>query len=355
MIAAIVVLAAVLAGIIFLNVWLCCRRKRAAHKAATRALTSGLLDLVTPETRNRHSFPRESSDCESGGWGPELSHVVDFSSSGAVIPFSELSIGEKIGMGSSGAVMRASWRGTPCAVKRLNAALADQTFCDEISLLRELRHPQIIQFLGASHQTPDWHIVTEFAERGSLEGVLQDGRIDLPLLRRVDMARDAATGLNFLHLSGIIHRDLKSANLLVTADWRIKIGDFGLSRHIDHATITLGPAGTPAWSAPEVLRGDKYELSADVYSYGVCLWELTTRKTPFEGVVSTKVLMSVCQGMRPVVPLETGAELSRLITDCWHGIARQRPTFSNVLERLDSVQAEAQAAAEAEAAAAARG
>ena len=99
---AIGVLAAVLAGIIFLNVWLCCRRKRAAHKAATRELTSGLLDLVTPETRNRHSFPRESSDCESGGWGPELSHVVDFSSSGAVIPFSELSIGAKIGMGSSG-------------------------------------------------------------------------------------------------------------------------------------------------------------------------------------------------------------------------------------------------------------
>lgn len=296
---------------------------------------SGLIDMVE---RGR------GSDFD----GESRLDLIDFQSTGAVMAFSELTIGEKVGVGASGVVMKGNWRGTTVAVKRLNSMLSNEQarhFRDEIKLLIRLRHPQIIQFLGAAFHAPDWYVLTEFAERGSLDAALADEqRIGLPWYRRSAMARDAAAGMNFLHQSQIIHRDLKSANLLVTADMRVKIADFGLSRKFDTAVaMTLGPVGTPAWSAPELLQGEKYSTKIDVYSYGVCLWEIATRETPYQGMPSARVMMSVCNGMRPLIPLTVSKEWSSLISDCWHEAPRLRPSFDQVLLRLDKVQAAAAA------------
>ena len=213
---------------------MCRSKKPKTRDRGGGSIARGLLELVSPRTRGRHSDEAGSLEERAGlvdmverGRGSDFD-LIDFQSTGAVTAFSELSIGEKVGTGASGVVMRGHWRGTEVAVKRLNSMLSNEQareFRDEIKLLIRLRHPQIIQFLGAAFHAPDWFVLTEFAERGSLDAVLADEqRIDLPWSRRVAMARDAAAGMDFLHQSQIIHRDLKSANLLVTADMRVKIG-----------------------------------------------------------------------------------------------------------------------------------
>ena len=105
--------------------------------------------------------------------------------------------------------------------------------------------------------------------------------------------------------------------------------------------MTLGPVGTPAWSAPELLQGEKYSAKIDVYSYGVCLWEIATREVPYQGMPSARIIMSVCNGMRPLIPLSVGEEWSSLISDCWHEAPRLRPGFDRVLPRLDKLEAAA--------------
>ena len=98
--------------------------------------------------------------------------------------------------------------------------------------------------------------------------------------------------------------------------------------------MMTGALGTPAWSAPELLQGLSYTAKIDVYSYGICLWELVTRLAPYQGMASTRIMMGVCSGMRPLIPLSTGDEMSRLIQDCWHEVPRLRPDFAQVLHRL---------------------
>ena len=286
--------------------------------------------------------------------------LVDFQASGAMIAFGELQLGEKIGFGGSGTVLAGSWRGTCCAIKRLNFMLDKEQarlFRDEIKLLSDLRHPQIIQFLGASYLTPDWYVVTELAERGSLMDVLHGvgqqahghvggGKVQLPPQRLLEMAIDGAKGMNFLHQSGVAHRDLKPANLLVTRRWGVKVCDFGLSRRFDNGehgvegSMTANVAGTVAYSAPELLQGERYTEKIDVYSWSLVLWEMAMREQPYKGLGAGRVAMSVVSGMRPQIPFDgscIGPALSKLIEECWHELPRMRPSFDVVCTRLEEM------------------
>jgi sterile alpha motif and leucine zipper-containing kinase AZK len=261
-----------------------------------------------------------------------------------MIPFGELSLGPKIGFGGSGTVLKGVWRGTPCAIKRLNFMLdkaAAARFRDEIKLLAALRHPKIIQFLGASFNSPDWYVVTEHAARGSLADVLRDHTVSFPPSRLLEMAVDGASGLDFLHQSNVVHRDLKTANMLVMESWALKICDFGLSRRFDDdmaAADMTGNLGTVCYAAPELLSGERYSEKIDVYSYAVCLWELATRRVPFQGVGSGRIAMSVVSGMRPQIPLSIGPALSQIIVDSWHEMPRLRPPFHALVERLRGLE-----------------
>jgi serine/threonine protein kinase len=89
------------------------------------------------------------------------------------------------------------------------------------------------------------------------------------------LASDAAVGMNFLHQSRIIHRDLKSGNMLVTQGFRVKICDFGISRSVDQQQTNMtGNLGTVPWTAPEMLKGERYDEKVDVYAFGICVWEI---------------------------------------------------------------------------------
>ncbi|KAL6622424.1 hypothetical protein ACP70R_032303 [Stipagrostis hirtigluma subsp. patula] len=262
------------------------------------------------------------------------------------ILWEDLVIGEQIGQGSCGTVYHALWYGSDVAVKVFSkqeySEEVIQTFRQEVSLMKKLRHPNILLFMGAVTSPQRLCIVTEFLPRGSLFRLLQRSTTKLDVRRRVHMALDIARGMNYLHHSSppIIHRDLKSSNLLVDKNWTVKVADFGLSRLKRETFLTTKTGkGTPQWMAPEVLRNEPSDEKSDVYSYGVILWELVTQKIPWENLNSMQVIGAVgFMNQRLDIPSDVDPQWTSIILSCWESDPQRRPSFQELLERLRELQ-----------------
>ncbi len=221
----------------------------------------------------------------------------------------ELEMGDPLGAGGYGEVYRARWRGTEVAVKMIPPAAfgkdTARSFIEEVRVMTALRHPNVVLFMAACTKPPKMCIVMEYMALGSLYEVLLElasymhspilfyllwltrfplGGLqllhnelipELPFTLKAKMAYQAAKGMHFLHSSGIVHRDLKSLNLLLDNKWNVKVSDFGLTQFKEDAKNNHGAAHQMSihWTAPEVLNEAKdidYAL-ADVYSFGtVC-------------------------------------------------------------------------------------
>ncbi|XP_042517650.1 serine/threonine-protein kinase EDR1-like [Macadamia integrifolia] len=262
------------------------------------------------------------------------------------IPWEDLVIGERIGLGSYGEVYHADWNGTEVAVKKfldqdfLGDALAE--FKSEVRIMSRLRHPNVVLFMGAVTRPPNLSIVTEFLPRGSLYRILHRPNCQIDEKRRIKMALDVARGMNCLHNSTptIVHRDLKSPNLLVDKNWNVKVCDFGLSR-LKHNTFlsSKSTAGTPEWMAPEVLRNEPSNEKCDVYSFGVILWELATLRMPWSGMNQMQVVGAVgFQNRRLDIPKEVDPVVARIIWECWQTDPNLRPSFAQLTTSLKPLQ-----------------
>ncbi|XP_071708542.1 uncharacterized protein [Rutidosis leptorrhynchoides] len=271
---------------------------------------------------------------------------IDTDSLDCEILWEDLVIGEQIGQGSCGTVYHALWYGSDVAVKVFSRQ--DYTddvilsFRQEVSLMKRLRHPNILLFMGAVTSPQRLCIVTEFLPRGSLFRLLQRNTTKLDWRRRIHMAMDIARGMNYLHHCHppIIHRDLKSSNLLVDKNWNVKVGDFGLSRikHETYLTTKTGK-GTPQWMAPEVLRNEQADEKSDIYSFGVVLWELTTEKIPWDSLNSMQVIGAVgFMNQRLDIPKDVDPRWASLIESCCCSEPQSRPTFQEILEKLKDLQ-----------------
>ncbi|CAG7890840.1 unnamed protein product [Brassica rapa] len=235
-----------------------------------------------------------SSASSCGSTSSSVMNKIDDTDSDGLeyeILWEDLTIGEQIGQGSCGTVYHGLWFGSDVAVKVFSKQEYSedviQSFRQEVLLMKRLRHPNVLLFMGAVTSPPRLCIVSEFLPRGSLFRLLQRNASKLDWRRRIHMALDIARGMNYLHHCSppIVHRDLKSSNLLVDKNWTVKVADFGLSR-IKHETYltTKSGKGTPQWMAPEVLRNE----SADE-NFGVVLWELATEKIPWETLNAMQV------------------------------------------------------------------
>ncbi|KAI3744832.1 hypothetical protein L1987_57925 [Smallanthus sonchifolius] len=254
------------------------------------------------------------------------------------IDFSELTVSTRVGIGFFGEVFRGIWNGTEVAIKVfLEQDLTAENmedFCNEISILSRLRHPNVILFLGACTRPPRLSMVTEYMEMGSLYYLihLSGQKKKLSWRRRLKMLRDICRGLMCIHRMKIAHRDIKSANCLVNKHWTVKICDFGLSRMMTESPMKdTSSAGTPEWMAPELIRNEPFTEKCDIFSLGVIMWELCTLNRPWEGLPPERVVYSVAnEGSRLDIP---EGPLGRLIADCW-AEPHERPSCEDILTRL---------------------
>ncbi|KAF8053349.1 hypothetical protein N665_1425s0001, partial [Sinapis alba] len=254
------------------------------------------------------------------------------------IDFSELTVGTRVGIGFFGEVFRGVWNGTDVAIKLfLEQDLTAENmedFCNEISILSRIRHPNVVLFLGACTKPPRLSMITEYMELGSLYYLIHMSgqKKKLSWHRRLRMLRDICRGLMCIHRMKIVHRDLKSANCLVDKHWTVKICDFGLSRIMtDENMKDTSSAGTPEWMAPELIRNEPFTEKCDIFSLGVIMWELSTLRKPWEGVPPEKVIFAVAhERSRLEIP---DGPLSKLIADCW-AEPQERPNCEEILRGL---------------------
>ncbi|KAJ7970541.1 Protein kinase [Quillaja saponaria] len=261
------------------------------------------------------------------------------------IQWNEIILKEEIGTGSFGTVHRADWRGSDVAIKILRKqdihTECYKEFLREVAIMKRLRHPNIVLFMGAITQPPNLAIVTEYVS--SLYELMQmpDAALVLNERCRLNMAYDVAKGMNYLHQfkPPIVHRDLKSPNLLVNDTFKVQICDFGLSRLKANTFLSSKrTGGTPEWMAPEVLRNERSNEKSDVYSFGVILWELVTLQQPWRDLIPSQVVAAVgFMGKRLEIPTYVNPEVAILIEICWAHEPWKRPSFSYVMKYLNQV------------------
>lgn len=306
--------------------------------------TTGTASYKSSGSSNAHEFvrnrPTEDADLHDMLYSNDTFKRCNIDSSKIIIY-------NVIGAGSFGEVLRGEYSACNVAIKRMHAFMAAKEadgFVGEIRLLMTLRHPNIVQFIGTSWiQGFGLCAVTEYMDRGDLTTVLESAK-DLGLTwgnSKMGMATDSAKGLAYLHGLDpvVIHRDLKSRNVLVATNYTAKLSDFGLSRAVS-TTSTMTVVGSNLWLAPEMIRGEKFTEKADVFSFGVVLTEFDTEKLPYHDLVTadgsrlTGVALAhqvAYKGRRPGFSAACHPGVRDLAMRCMDADPSRRPTAVEIL------------------------
>uniref|UniRef100_A0A665X589 non-specific serine/threonine protein kinase n=1 Tax=Echeneis naucrates TaxID=173247 RepID=A0A665X589_ECHNA len=259
------------------------------------------------------------------------------------IPEGQITLGQRIGSGSFGTVFKGKWHGD-VAVKMLNVTAPTpqqlQAFKNEVGVLRKTRHVNILLFMGYTTK-PQLAIVTQWCEGSSLYHHLHIIETKFEMIKLIDIARQTAQGMDYLHAKSIIHRDLKSNNIFLHEDLTVKIGDFGLATvksrwSGSHQFEQL--SGSILWMAPEVIRlQDKnpYSFQSDVYAFGIVLYELMSGALPYSNINNRdQIIFMVGRGyLSPdlsKVRSNCPKAMKRLMADCLKKKREERPLFPQV-------------------------
>uniref|UniRef100_A0A7N0V9B1 non-specific serine/threonine protein kinase n=1 Tax=Kalanchoe fedtschenkoi TaxID=63787 RepID=A0A7N0V9B1_KALFE len=263
------------------------------------------------------------------------------------INIKKLKFETKIASGSFGRLYKGTYWNQDVAIKVLRQERIDanmqKEFAQEVFIMRKVRHKNIVHFIGASTKPPNLCIVTEFMNGGSVYDYLHKnkGAFKLPILLKV--AIDISRGMEYLHNNDIIHRDLKTANLLMDEKEDVKVADFGVARVKAQSGVMTAETGTYRWMAPEVIEHKPYDHKADIFSFGVVLWELLTGKIPYEYMTPLQAAIGVVQkGLRPTIPKSTHPKLIELLHRCWLKDPSLRPDFTEIIEILERIAKEVQ-------------
>uniref|UniRef100_A0A8C2GK19 non-specific serine/threonine protein kinase n=1 Tax=Cyprinus carpio TaxID=7962 RepID=A0A8C2GK19_CYPCA len=264
------------------------------------------------------------------------------------IPEGQITLGQRIGSGSFGTVYKGKWHGD-VAVKMLNVTAPTpqqlQAFKNEVGVLRKTRHVNILLFMGYTTK-PQLAIVTQWCEGSSLYHHLHIIETKFEMIKLIDIARQTAQGMDYLHAKSIIHRDLKSNNIFLHEDLTVKIGDFGLATvksrwSGSHQFEQL--SGSILWMAPEVIRlQDKnpYSFQSDVYAFGIVLYELMSGALPYSNINNRdQIIFMVGRGyLSPdlsKVRSNCPKAMKRLMADCLKKKREERPLFPQILASIE--------------------
>jgi len=327
---------------------------------AIRDEEAAAVDASTSSTDLEHMQGGGPSNHSSGS-GSAAYGTPDGTMSGAMTgwpeewrqpQFDSLRLIRQVAEGSMSAVWEGDWGGALVAVKILKAEPraspgareAAAALLREVKIWSNLRHPAVCSFMGTCVQRGLPAIVLEYLP-GSLHDLLHkptSGKHKLrPLGERVQVqiGREIATGVAYLHSEQLIHRDIKAANVLLDEHLHVKLADFGISTGFgpEHTAET----GTYRYMAPEVIRHQQYDHKCDVYSYGVLLWEVLHRQVPFRTHSPLQAAYAVAmERERPPVALKSIlAPFASVILACWDESPARRPDAAEVVEMLTTLEA----------------
>ncbi|XP_059449596.1 integrin-linked protein kinase 1 [Corylus avellana] len=247
----------------------------------------------------------------------------------------------------------ASWRGIQVAVKTLGEEVFTdedkvKAFRDELALLQKIRHPNVVQFLGAVTQSSPMMIVTEYLPKGDLCAYLKRKGVLKPIAA-VKFALDIARGMNYLHEhkpEAIIHRDLEPSNILRDDSGHLKVADFGVSKLLKVANTVREDrpvtSQDTSWRyvAPEVYRNEEYDTKVDVFSFALILQEMIEGCPPFSTKTENEVPKLYATNERPpfrALDKQYAHGLKELIQECWSAEPFKRPTFGHIIKRLEVI------------------
>ncbi|GLT80162.1 hypothetical protein SLA2020_516160 [Shorea laevis] len=250
---------------------------------------------------------------------------------------------------TKGTFRMASWRGIEVAVKTLgDEVISDEdkvrAFRDELALLQKIRHPNVVQFLGAVTQSIPMMIVTEYLPKGDLCEYLKKKGALKPITA-LRLALDIARGMNYLHENKpvpIIHRDLEPSNILRDDSGHLKVADFGVSKLLtvkEERPLSCHETSC-RYVAPEVFKNEDYDTKVDVFSFALILQEMIEGYPPFSTKQDNEVPKVYAAMVRPPFRAPTkhyAHGLKELIEDCWNDAPAKRPTFRQIIIRLESI------------------
>ncbi|KAH7653256.1 Dual-specificity kinase protein [Dioscorea alata] len=288
------------------------------------------------------------------------------------IDLAKLDIRYVVAKGTYGTVYRGNYDGKDVAVKLLDwgedgfttdaeTAALRSSFKQEVAVWHKLDHPNITKFIGASMGTSDLKIpeknalnngenntiparaccvVVEYLAGGTLKQFLiRHRQRKLAYKIVIELALDLSRGLSYLHSRKIVHRDVKTENMLLDMDRKLKIADFGVARvEAQNPHDMTGETGTLGYMAPEVLNGKPYNRKCDVYSFGICLWEIYCCAMPYANLSFIEVSSAVVhQCLRPDIPRCCPNSLASIMKKCWDANPNKRPDMDEVVGLLEAI------------------
>jgi len=264
------------------------------------------------------------------------------------IPWSDLSTSKELARGTFGCVYKGTWgwwNKVDVAIKQPRETLPaylKEEFINEAKIMAECKSPYIVTLYGVCTEGDHNDLVMEYVPNGSLHSLLQNKSKEISWNLRCEIALDIGKGLSYLHdEKNILHRDLKSLNILLGVDYHAKICDFGLSKvKLESSTFEpLGknyPKGTICWAAPEVLKDAAAPSKAsDIYSYGMILWEIASREKPYKNAMDGLIVIDwIKSGKKEEIPKDCPADYGNIVKECWIDEPKSRPSAKEVVTKL---------------------
>ncbi|XP_078093075.1 tyrosine-protein kinase HCK-like isoform X3 [Mustelus asterias] len=217
---------------------------------------------------------------------------------------------------------------------------SDNSFLREVSVRKALQHDRLVQLLGVVTQSQPMLIISEFMTQGNLNGYLRSdlGR-QLELVLLIDFAIQVADGMIYMEENCYVHRDLRSANILLSDTLECKIGDFSFAQKLkdDRYILLKNEKIAVKWTAPEVFKEESHTAKSDVWSFGIFLMELVTYgQSPYPGLNFAQTLDFLQNGLRMQCPVGCTEELYAVMSMCWTENPWSRPSFKQLRELLEN-------------------
>ena len=253
------------------------------------------------------------------------------------IEFRDIALGPSLGSGAFGQVRRGKWHNSNVAVKIMDYDKDSFEFIAREAKIMTLlgNHPNVIPFIGMAKEVDKIYLLTKMCHFGSLYDHFIKKKSTTTDVEFGKIVLQMCYGLDYLHLNQVIHRDVAARNYLFDVGQAVYVADFGMSRVLanrEKVQATKTQEGPIRWMAPESLGEKKYSVKSDIYMFGIALWELLARETPFGDVKNVlDVYELVIKGERPGIPSDTPEPFQRIMTSCWETNPQDRMNLDDVM------------------------